>query len=975
MDDFDGDNIGGSIDDESPSMGGFNGFNSFSNGNRTEDVRAINDRTGKNEEIRHTDEDYGNTSSKAKKRKEEDEDADDITGSSKGTGSDELESGKSKEKGSGNYSDTNEEKKESKDDKEDKEDNSKEKSDGFIKRELKKLWKKIKIYVILIGVCFGIFFVVLIFMAVMTAIDNLTLGLVSFGVPEVTKEENGNMPGLYDSDKFLYDSNGNEMNREDLINYLENNSSCDGNFWTGIADGWNSLWDTKISDVCELIRYIKSETSKNKVDEALIISTIFYGYDTRPTAQMYNNPQEAPNMIETVEHYESLTEVLKDKNITIKRSGIDDLIKNAHATSKSYYYEWVIDTEKDSEGKVTSVTGKCVYKELSTDKYNLDKWKVFMRFGDDAAAAFDEAVLKAKNFETSSDECKNKDNAYTKEKLEEQVQAAANSYGSNVTYNLDYNSVTSAREALEKPDETASEKFYQSANLDTKTKDYFSNYGLIEFDYRNGYAYKNFPSFAPSMEPGGPYYGKVRIQYDDIFTPKEIEQLIQNIVGRKMNLNNALLRDDPDVMDDFYGSLQGYSGVPTGANCMQYLPASLNEIQVKLTDCYGKYLDTVPFEDYIIGVANGEVSNKNDDYVLAQMVAAISYALRRHNNYTKGTEITMRSGTCDQVYCSMLRGCYLVNTPVGTCSICNSYYIGGGKKSPNLYSKYQALYEIASDYLLVKDGAPFSAHYVSTSQNRWYQKASSGMSFTQIMQEEYADEGATLIRCSDGDSEVENPDLPTEDPDKTGDSATTEYPNVAPDIGPYYGFSYKDGSDATHITINPDWKTENLITISPECNAVPEFENKTYVVHKKADSNFNTAFKNICKILTNGVKITDGTTCKYTVNDIADGTVFIERKTTSGTFDLHAYGLAQDLNYSKKITINGKEYTPYNTRELSNYLEFVNAIGGREENCKNVNYILWAYAYKEAGFQWGGNYGRNGNSGSYDGKLFELKYN
>ena len=105
-----------------------------------------------------------------------------------------------------------------------------------------------------------------------------------------------------------------------------------------------------------------------------------------------------------------------------------------------------------------------------------------------------------------------------------------------------------------------------------------------------------------------------------------------------------------------------------------------------------------------------------------------------------------------------------------------------------------------------------------------------------------------------------------------------------------------------------------------------------------------------------------------------DGTVFIERKSSGGTFDLHAYGIAQDLNYSKKITVNGKEYTPYNTRELSDYLDFVNAIGGKEENCQNVNYILWAYAYKDAGFYWGGNYGRNGNSGTYDGKLFELKY-
>ena len=110
------------------------------------------------------------------------------------------------------------------------------------------------------------------------------------------------------------------------------------------------------------------------------------------------------------------------------------------------------------------------------------------------------------------------------------------------------------------------------------------------------------------------------------------------------------------------------------------------------------------------------------------------------------------------------------------------------------------------------------------------------------------------------------------------------------------------------------------------------------------------------------------------MSDLKDGTAFIARKTTNGAIDIHSYGIAQDWNYSQKYTVNGKTYTPYNTRELSEYLDFVNAIGGNEENCQNVNYILWLKAYKDAGFEWGGNFGRNGNSGQYDGKLFQIKY-
>lgn len=1003
MDDFE-EGVSQSIDDESMGMGqmpsgfnGFNGFNGFPNGDREKEVKSINERTGKNDEIRGTDEDYGKTSSKQKKQQQEDKESDDITGSKKGKGSDELDSTKSSsdkdDKGSGNYDDSSDDKgkkddekkdddkkDDKKDDKEGAKKDDKDSDDGFLKSKIKSKLAKIKLYLIIAAVVVGLLIVAFLFVAIITAIDNLTLGLVSFfGVPEATTEETGDMPGLYDDDKYRYNSNGEPMNREELIDYLEQNSNCDGNFWTGISDGWNAFWGKSIRESCELIRYIEKQSAKYHVDEALIFSTIFYGYDTRPTAEYYINPDEAPDVTETVQHYQSLSEVLQDKNVNITRSGIDDLIKHSHATSNSYYYEWVIEEKKDSNDKVTGITGKCAYKESISEKYNLDKWKVFMRFGAEAADKFDGVVLKAKNFETSSDECKNTDGLYTKEQLQQQIDLVAQSYGDGVTATLDFSSVEKARKALETPDETASEIFYQAADVTSTTKDYFSGYGGVSFDYKNGYAYQNFPSYKPSMEPGGIYYGKVKIEYDDIFTPKEIEQLIQNIVGRKTNMNSALNREDPDVRDDYTDSLGGYTGVPTGANCQQYITASLNEIQVDLTDCLGSPMLKTSFADYIIGVTYGEIGDKrnNENYVLSQMVAAISYALRRNNNYTKGNTIRMRSGNCDQVYCGVMRGCYSKNTPLPTLQGCHSYYPGVGTYkgvNESLYPIYQALYEKASDYLIIDGSAPFSAHYVDTYQHRWEDKANQGMSFTQIMQEEYGDEGATLIRCSDGDSEVDNPDLPPEDGDKVGNKPTTEYPNVAPDRGPYYGFSYKDGSN-NHITINPDWKNANLVTISPTCSGNEAYASKTYTVHKNAVANFEKAFKGVCKILTNGVKITSGQTCKYTIDDIMDGTVFIERKTSGGSFDLHPYGLSQDLNYSMKITVNGKDYTPYNTRELSEYLEFVNAIGGKEENCKNVNYILWAYAYKDAGFQWGGNYGRNGNSGSYDGKLFELKYN
>ena len=136
--------------------------------------------------------------------------------------------------------------------------------------------------------------------------------------------------------------------------------------------------------------------------------------------------------------------------------------------------------------------------------------------------------------------------------------------------------------------------------------------------------------------------------------------------------------------------------------------------------------------------------------------------------------------------------------------------------------------------MIVKDGAPFAAHYVSTSQNRWYDKASNGMSFTQIMQEEYADEGATLIRCTDSASQVTNNDLPDGSEERHGNVATGEYPNVSSNMGPFYGFSYRDNSDGTHVSINPEWKDANLVTISPTCEGNSEYSKKKYTVNKAA---------------------------------------------------------------------------------------------------------------------------------------------
>ena len=713
---------------------------------------------------------------------------------------------------------------------------------------------------------------------------------------------------------------------------------------------------------CEFMRKIQRETKGTDIDGSLIISTVFYGFATQAGNSQYENNTDVPDdKIDATNHYEILEAVLKDKKNGLTRDDFDKIVKYMKIDSKyaRHYYTWSID-DSDPDKRV----GKCIKHDASDGKvYSLDKWKVFMRFGATAADAFDKISMVSYAYASSDEECTG---TYTEEQLLESIKKSINESNEDgsISVSLD-GSVTAAINELKGTDTSGASAFDQQADINTKTKDNFNSYGNITFDYKNGFAYNRFSGYLKVYSNP-----KINESYDDVFTPKQIETTIQEIISKKRDLNSVLLFDDPDNPDEFTNLT---SRIKTG-RCGEYLSAGYDEINVRLTDCRGKYLRTVSFEEYIIGVANGEVSDRSEDYVLSEMLAAMSYALKRHNNYTKGTEISMRSGTCDQVYCPMKEGCYSVANP-DICTHCSSYYPGGGKKYPQLYAKYQAYYAKAAAYLVVSNGMPHNCHYVSSIQNEWARKASQGMAFTQIIQETYASEGAEVVKCSDANAKVEASETPETQPSdtKVGNKKTDEYPNVSSDLGDFYGFAYKDLSEDNRIEINPEWEEANITTISPSCSN-SDFAKMSFKVHVKARDAYQKAFSGICKLLTEGVTLSDGSKCQYTIDDLKDGSTYVPRKTTSGTIDIHSYGIVQDWNYSKKINVNGKEYMPYNTRELSDYLDFVNAIGGKEENCKNINYILWLKAYKDAGFEWGGNFGRNGNSGQYNGKLFQLKY-
>lgn len=854
---------------------------------------------------------------------------------------------------------------------------------GDFKANIKKIKTILKIAGV-VGIVAGFIFLAA---AIASIFDVMMNSLSSyFGISEVDTEENLSVEeadGLLTNENFMHDENGKEYNLDELVTLLKDDNACSPTFWNNIGDWFDGL-DGRYSDMCSYLRYVEkyiSDIEKDNpgvtLDRALILSTIFYGYTSQPGNDDYLNPETSNNKIYN-SHYQMLIDILNEG--IIKKKDLEKIIDNSFADTSYTYYEWEVETKENSNGEVTEGIGKCVGKKVKDTRYSLQKWKIFMRFGEEASTAWEDEQVDQKSLAGSHEECTGE---VSNEELLERVKTASGV--DNVS--LD-GSVSSAINYLKNIETANLTLFEQKATIEGHTKDIFQTYSsksrTIVFDYKNGFAYIKFPGYKAAFDD--PQIDK---QYDDAITPKEIEEMLELVISRKTDMNEILDFTDQDDPNKYLGSYDGYSSVITGAYCGDYLTAPLDQINVRITDCDGSYLKTTTMKEYITGVAYREVSDTEDDYVKAQMMAAINYALNRRSNYAKGTTIQMKSGNCDQAYCPMREGCHGKTSSLvcyhksdGTPVKCTSYIPGQGSSNntpasnQERISRYEAYYEEVSDFLLIdKDtGKIANASYVSTRQNEWYEKAQKGMNFTQIIQESYAADGKNfeLIRCSTYDESPDAAETPTSSSTEYGNGPSSEYPEIAPSKGKFYGFAYKDKDGGKEIEVDPTWKNNNIVSINSNCSEANWTQ--TYEVNVQAKDNYQTAFKNVCNILTKGITLSNGKTCKYTVKDLQGGETYSPRKTLSGGISDISYGITQDWNYNRKITINGKTYQPYGyTRSLEEYQSFIKALG-TEEDCSNVNYILYKYAYKEAGFSWGGNWGRDGNNGTFNGMHFYVNY-
>lgn len=559
-----------------------------------------------------------------------------------------------------------------------------------------------------------------------------------------------------------------------------------------------------------------------QLDMGLILSTIFYGYDQQAHYRNYKTTESAENAdyTEAAEHYKVLLNIIKDGKL--KRTDVDRIIQNT--IFEEVYPYWTWSTWTDEFGRKH---GACTFGSVVNYHYSSDKWKMFIRWNDELSdpderqefsvpgyiglkRSIDTNIFAAKkmldrssvtinvrqtselygsgyvydsnmnnSYLASSDECNGQ---YTGSQLKDMYDLY--DIPSGVDGTDDCWHFFNDRQFTGPVDTTHYFQHIQetsSYNKDVFTPKngvkYMKSSGTlstydIKYNYNEGFGYFGFPGFKQAIEDPN-----TDLEYDDAITPKEIETIIEEVMDKKKQMNEVLLAKDLDseeygengTYDENGNYIEGIVPNPSGevttnANCKPYLSADLSSINVKVRDCDSKDIATVGFKDYIIGVTKGEIDNyQNKNYALTAMIAEISYALNRRNNYAKGTTIVMRSGNCDQVFSSPAKGSHSSPSSISCGNFkCTSYLIGpnasgGYYKKPMSqaeYNAYSALYDEASKYLVIKGDKIKSTGYVSTTQNKWRDMANSGANFVEIIKSTYSD--SDLIQCYDENSSNNN---------------------------------------------------------------------------------------------------------------------------------------------------------------------------------------------------------------------------
>ncbi len=775
------------------------------------------------------------------------------------------------------------------------------------KNPLQKL-KSIKKKLIIIGIIaaaylsfLAIAYCIIVFSTILTAITSF-FGIKDYDDYTVEKSETNGAGGIWVEDKYFVDANGEQIGLKDytypdghtvdgIITVLENDNACNANTIVLWFDNLlTSITGNFAGNPCRLLNYIRGTANGYErkysqygldVDESLIISTFFNGYDEQASYTSYKNTDDV-EVVTSTENYNRLENMLTggdealiskedvDKlvrstifedvwpywsfekvatlltkkyliqasvdvpstdTLVLKKALVDELLPlvptNSTINDILWYYDLttlnmlvkdIQNGKTDIEITVPKLQGRCVAKSHIFYYSSVEKWELFMRFSDiDPTSSSGESIP---GYIGSG-------GLGSKPILDRSIPAFASIksiYGSGWVYDTDMNNsyintddICKGTVTPSSPEEyevdsfgdlSEGANFYASKGVSgtqstyayfqkvryeelySLNKDIFvsltrknssadgTGTSVFDFDYRNGYAYINFPGFKTADEDDNlPGY-----VYDEITTPKRVEVSIQTIKEDKDNYDYIL---ETEKKEPAYNSGSGFSVL---SYCKYAQENDISKTEIIINDCEGNYMTTRSFKEYIIGVVLGEISvSSNAEYIKTQMVASISYTLGRGGNLNKSKVLTMRSGDCDQNYCDPYLGCSRsydggfvmkgiqypatypneVENPVTKATCTTDGVIKHGFYNCPLGSSDMArlsdLFEEAKRYVVgVKSvayekygvnyaedvkGAGFNGSYKSVTQNTWSSMAGEGLSFVEILKKTYS--GSTIYDCKD----------------------------------------------------------------------------------------------------------------------------------------------------------------------------------------------------------------------------------
>lgn len=243
-------------------------------------------------------------------------------------------------------------------------------------KERKLLKLKLKIILIAVGIFAGFMALFMVISYLLFVWDTFMTSITSFfGIREGSAytsdyNEKDDEGGLWVEDKY-FTNNGEDVGLTDytyqadgkvakgITTIIREDGECNA---SGTLTSWfNNLLTTTSGDfdgnVCRLLNYIWGsaegyETKYKKyglnIDESIIISTIFYGYDQQATYGAYEDPSSV-NFVSASEHYKLLENILAGgKDALLKKEDVDRIIKSTIFEETWPYYRWQKQAKLDS---------------------------------------------------------------------------------------------------------------------------------------------------------------------------------------------------------------------------------------------------------------------------------------------------------------------------------------------------------------------------------------------------------------------------------------------------------------------------------------------------------------------------------------------------------------------------------------------------------------------------------------------------